>query len=186
MKRAYLIRLIFITIAFFSISIFKAQTLTINEIISAPKINADKTDALLKQKGWEQYSYEINKDSGFVKRVWMIKNHYNDLKSYFSYFQSDVDSVENYITYQFSDRDAFKSYLSELKSKGYKLLAEKKKRGKKKKEKNKSKDKEYLYFSEKGYSLINVKEIFLLGFNVFLIDSYNSKSLIAKKMLEER
>lgn len=164
----------------------KAQTLTINEIIRAPRIDADNTDELLKKKGWEQYSYEINKDSGFVKRTWMIKNHYNDLKSYYTYFQSDVDSIENHILYQYSDRDAFNSYKADLKKLGYKLQSDKKKKGKKKKEKSKSKDKEEMYLSEKGASLVIMKEVFLLGFNAFLIESYYSKSQISNRILEEK
>lgn len=163
-----------------------AQTLTINEIIRAPRLDADNTDELLKKKGWEQYSYEINKDSGFVKRTWMIKNHYNDLKSYYTYFQSDVDSIENHILYQYSDRDAYNSYKTDLKKLGFKLQSEKKKKGKKKKEKSKSKDKEEMYFSEKGASLIIMKEVFLLGFNAFLIESYYTKSQISNRILEEK
>lgn len=163
----------------------QSQTLTLNEIILAPKLNADKTDDFLKKKGWEQYSYEINKDSGFVKHVWMIKNHYNDLKSYYTYYQSDVDSIENHITYQFSDRDAFKSYFSELKTKGYKAANLKSKKGKKKKDKNKSKDKEYFFISEKNGSMIYLKEVFMLGFNAFLADSYNAKSKIARNLIDE-
>lgn len=180
MRKLFLLPLLFL--CFFT----GAQTLTVSEIIRAPHIDADNTDELLKKKGWEQYSYEINKDSGFVKRTWMIKNHYNDLKSYYTYFQSDVDSIENHIVYQYSDREAFNKYKSELKKSGYKLLPEKKKKGKKKKDKVKSKDKEEFYLSEKTGSLIIIKEVFLLGFNAFLTESYNTKSQIVNRILEDR
>lgn len=162
------------------------QVLSLEELISSPVVDADKTDEILKSKGWEQYSYEINKDSGFVKHVWMIKNSYNDLKSYFSYYKSDVLASENHTTYQFSDRTAFNEYINTLKSKGYKLIADKKKKSKKKKDKNKSKDKEYLFLSEKDNSLIHLKEVFMLGLNAFLVDTYNSKSQIAQQLLEQK
>jgi hypothetical protein len=160
-----------------------AQTLTVNEIISWVRTDASIVGEKLNEKGWSEHGYEINKDSGFVRRTWMIKNNYNDLKSYFQYYVSDVDSLENYTIYQFSDREAFNSYKSELKKAGYKLQSEKKK--KRKKDKNKYKDKEELYLSEKRSSLISVKEVFLLGFNTFLVNSYNSRSRIAKSILED-
>lgn len=160
-----------------------AQTLTINEIISWARTDASMVGEELTKKGWSEHGYEINKDSGFVRRTWMIKNNYNDLKSYYQYYISDADSVENYTIYQFSDRDAFNSYKSDLKKMGYKLQKEKKKR--KKKEKNKYKDKEELYLAEKKTSLVSIKEVFLLGFNTFLVSTYNSKSRIAKNILEE-
>ena len=180
MKKALLLLALFITF------VSNAQTLTVNEVIAAPHLDADNTDELLKKKGWEQYSYEINKDSGFVKRTWMIKNNYNDLKSYFTYFQSDVDTLENHTLYQYSDRDAYNSYKASLKKLGYKLIADKKKKGKKKKDKSKSKDKEEVYSSEKTKSLIVLKEVFLLGFNAFLIESYNAKSQLASRILDDK
>ena len=145
---------------------------------------ADNVNENLIKKGWEQHGYEINTDSGFVRRTWMIKNNYNDLKSYLQYYQSDADSIENYIIYQFSYRDAFNSYKTDLKKMGYKLQKDKKKKGKKK-EKNKYKDKEELFLADKNSSLISIKEVFLLGFNTFLVTSYNSKSRVAKNILED-
>ena len=44
---------------------------------------------------------------------------------------------------------------------------------------------EEVFLNEKNSSLISVKEVFLLGFNVFLVNSYNSKSRIAKTILED-
>ncbi len=155
------------------------KTLSLEELIKSPVIDSDKTDEILKQKGWEQYSYDINKDSGFIKQAWMIKNSYNDLKSYFSYYKSDVITAENHTTYQFSYRTSFNSYVTDHNSKGCKLIAEKKK-------KDKTKDKEYLFLSEKDNSLIQSKEVFMIGLNAFLVDSYNSKSQISKHILEER
>ena len=168
----------------FSVSSFKAQVLALDEVLSWPRVNADLVNEHLIKKGWEQHGYEINSDSGFVRRTWMIKNNYNDLKSYFQYYQSNADSIENYVIYQFSYRDAFNSFKGDLKKAGYKLQKEKKKK-KSKKEKNKYKDKEELYLSDKKSSLVSVKEVFLLGFNTFLITSYNSKSRVAKNILEE-
>lgn len=162
----------------------KAQVLALDEVLSWPRINADLVNENLIKKGWEQHGYEINSDSGFVRRTWMIKNNYNDLKSYFQYYQSNADTVENYIIYQFSDRETFNSYKNDLKKAGYKLQKERKKK-KSKKEKNKYKDKEELYLSDKRSSLVSVKEVFLLGFNTFLVTSYNSKSRVAKNILEE-
>lgn len=156
-----------------------AQTLTVNEIITSPHVTAYNTDDLLKRKVWEQYSFEINKYSEFVKRVWMIKNQYTDLKSSYSYFQSDVDSYENQITYQFSHRATFLSYQSDLKSKGYKLSPEKKK-------KDKFKDKGYTYINEITSSLFSSKEVFMLGLIAFLTDSHQLKSQMAKRILEEK
>ncbi len=161
----------------------RSQTLTVNEVISWARVDAEVVNENLLKKGWEQFGYEINKDSGFVRRTWMIKNNYNDLKSYFQYYQSDADTIENYIIYQFSDRDAFNSYKTDLKKMGYKLQKEKKK--KKKKEKNKYKDKEELFLADKSSSLISLKEVFLLGFNTFLVSSYNSRSHVAKNILED-
>jgi hypothetical protein len=160
-----------------------SQTLTVTEIISWPRNEAAIVGENLTKKNWQQHGYEVNKDSGFVRMTWMIKNNYNDLKSYFQYYQSDADSIENYIIYQFSDRDAFNSYKTDLKKMGYKLQSGKKK--KKKKEKNKYKDKEELFLNEKISSLISIKEVFLLGFNTFLVTSYNCRSRIAKTILED-
>lgn len=156
-----------------------AQTLTANKFITSPHVTAYNTDEQLKRKGWEQYSFEINKYSRFLKRVCMIKNQYNNLKSSYSLYQSNVDSDKNQITYQFSHRVTFLSYQPDLKSKGYNLLPEKKK-------KDKSKDKEYIYINEKTSSLISLKEVFMLGLIVFLADSYQLKSQMAKRILEEK
>jgi len=162
----------------------KCQVLTLNDLISWPHTDANTVGEKLVFRGWSEAGYEINKDSGFVRRTWMIQNKYNDLKSYFQYYISDADTLENYTIYQFSDRDAFNSYKNDLKRMGYKLQSDKKKR-KKKKEKNKYKDKEELYLADKKNSLISVKEVFLLGFNTFLVSSYSSRSRIAKNILEE-
>lgn len=163
--------------------VLKAQTLTINELIPSPRTEASVVGDKLTAKQWAQHGYEVNKDSGFVRLTWMIKNNYNDLKSYFQYYQSDADSLENYTIYQFSDREAFNSYKTDLKKMGYKLHGAKKK--KKKKDKNKYKDKEELFLNDKNSSLISLKEVFLLGFNTFLVSSYNSKSRVAKTILED-
>ncbi len=173
-------------VIFFSLFSFcvKAQTLTLPSLIASARTEASVVGDYLTKVKWEQHGYEVNKDSGFVRMTWMIKNNYNDLKSYFQYYQSDADSLENYTIYQFSDREAFNFYKTELKKMGYKLQGEKKKK-KKKKEKNKYKDKEELYLNDKNSSLMIVKEVFLFGFNVFLVNSYNSKSRIAKTILEE-
>jgi hypothetical protein len=174
-----------ISVFLFILSSFfiKAQTLTLTELIASPRTEASIVGENLIKKNWNQYGYEINKDSGFVRMTWMIKNNYNDLKSYFQYYQSDADSVENYTIYQFSDRDAFNSYKTDLKKMGYKLQTGKKK--KKKKEKNKYKDKEEIFINDKNSSLLSIKEVFLLGFNTFLVTSYNSRSRIAKTILED-
>ena len=160
-----------------------SQTLTIKELIASPRTESSTVGDNLTGKGWSQHGYEVNKDSGFVRMTWMIKNNYNDLKSYFQYYQSDADSLENYSIYQFSDREGFNSYKTEMKKMGYKLYVSKKK--KKKKDKNKYKDKEELFLNEKNSSLVSLKEVFLLGFNTFLVSSYHSRSRIAKTILEE-
>ena len=173
--------------SFFSFFIFSsllnAQILGVTELISSPKTEAIAVGESLTKRNWNQHGYEVNKDSGFVRMTWMIKNNYNDLKSYFQYYQSDADSLENYTIYQFSDREAFNGYKADLKKSGYKLLKDKKK--KKKKDKNKYKDKEELYLNDKNSSLLSLKEVFLLGFNTFLVSSYNSKSRVAKTILED-
>lgn len=176
------------SISFFALVILSialnAQTLTTTELIRSPRIEASVVGDNLTGKGWSQHGYEVNKDSGFTRMTWMIKNNYNDLKSYFQYYQSDADSLENYTIYQFSDRETFNSYKNDLKKEGYKLQKEKKKKGKKK-DKNKYKDKEELFLNEKNLSLVSLKEVFLLGFNTFLVSSYNSKSRVAKTILED-
>src|SRR5687768_5072319 len=130
-KTRFLLLPAFLLLAFAS----KGQTLTVNEIISWARIDNITVGENLTKKGWNEHGYEINKDSGFVRRTWMIKNNYNDLKSYYQYYISDADSLENYTIYQMSDRDAFNSYKTDLKKMGYKLQSEKKK--KRKKDKNK-------------------------------------------------
>lgn len=162
----------------------KCQTLSLPELIASPRTEASIVGDNLTKKNWNQHGYEVNKDSGFVRMTWMIKNNYNDLKSYFQYYQSDADSLENYTIYQFSERETFNSYKTDLKKMGYKQQKEKKKKGKKK-EKNKYKDKEELFLNEKNQSLISLKEVFLLGFNTFLVSSYNPNSKIAKTILED-
>lgn len=176
-------RLIYFSIFFISLFTSRAQVLSLNEIVTSPRTEASTVGDNLTKKGWNQHGYEVNKDSGFVRMTWMIKNNYNDLKSYFQYYQSDADSIENNTIYQFSDRETFNNYKAELKKMGYKLATGKKK--KKKKDKNKYKDKEELFMNEKLSSLISLKEVFLLGFNTFLVSSYNSKSRIAKTILED-
>ena len=175
------------SISFFSFLIFcsviNAQILSITELITSPRADAMTFGESLSKRNWNQYGYEVNKDSGFVRMTWMIKNNYNDLKSYFQYYKSDADSLENYTIYQFSDREAFNGFKADLKKTGYKLQKEKKK--KKKKDKNKYKDKEELFLNEKTSSLLSLKEVFLLGFNTFLVSTYNSKSRVAKSILEE-
>ena len=162
-----------------------SQTLTVNELISWGRTDAGEVAEKLMKKGWSEHGYEIVQDSGFTRRTWMIKNNYNDLKSYFQYYISDADSLENHIIYQFSDRNAFNSYRTDLKKMGYKLQKAKKKRRRKEKDKSKYKDKEELFLYDKTNSLISIKEVFLLGFNAFLVNAYNSKSRIAKNILEE-
>lgn len=161
-----------------------SQTLTPSELIRFPRTEASLVGDNLTGKGWSQHGFEVNKDSGFTRMTWMIKNNYNDLKSYFQYYLSDADSLESYTIYQFSDRETFNSYKTDLKKLGYKFQKEKKKRGKKK-EKNKYKDKEELFLNEKNSSLISLKEVFLLGFNTFLVSSYHSNSRVAKTILDE-
>ena len=160
------------------------QILTLTELVASSRTEASIVGDNLTKKNWAQHGYEVNKDSGFVRMTWMIKNNYNDLKSYFQYYQSDADSIENYTIYQFSDRESFNSYKADLKKLGYKLQKEKKKKSKKK-DKNKYKDKEEMFLSDKSSSLISIKEVFLLGFNTFLVTSYNSKSRVAKNILED-
>lgn len=172
----------FFVLAILSIAL-NGQTLTTSELMRSPRTEASLLGDNLTGKGWSQHGYEVNKDSGFTRMTWMIKNNYNDLKSYFQYYLSDADSLENYTIYQFSDRETFNSYKTDLKKMGYKLYVNKKK--KKNKDKNKYKDKEELFLNEKKQSLISLKEVFLLGFNTFLVSSYNSKSRVAKTILEE-
>ena len=81
----------------------RCQILTINDVITWSRTDAGTVGEKLVFRGWTEHGYEINKDSGFVRRTWMIKNNYNDLKSYFQYYISDADTVENYTIYQFSD-----------------------------------------------------------------------------------
>src|SRR5688500_12527411 len=117
----------FFTLVILSIAL-NAQTLTSTEIIRSPRIEAGLVGDNLTGKGWSQHGYEVNKDSGFVRMTWMIRNNDNDLKSYFQYYQSDADSIENYTIYQFSDRETFNSYKADLKKAGYKLHVNKKKK----------------------------------------------------------
>lgn len=172
----------FFTLIVISITL-NGQTLTTKELVASPRTESGVFGDKLIGKGWSQHGYEVNKDSGFVRMTWMIKNNYNDLKSYFQYYQSDADSLENYTIYQFSDRETFNSYKTDLKKMGHKLYVSKKK--KKKKDKNKYKDKEELFLNEKNSSLVSLKEVFLLGFNTFLVSSYHSRSRIAKTILED-
>jgi hypothetical protein len=179
-------RLLLLLALFLFYGNIKCQILSINDIVSWSGTDANIVGEHLVFRGWSEHGYEINKDSGFVRRTWMVQNKYNDLKSYFQYYISDADSSENYTIYQFSDRETFNSYRNELKRMGYKLQSDKKKRKKKKdKDKNKYKDKEELYLADKKNSLVSVKEVFLLGFNTFLVSTYNSKSRIGKTILEE-
>lgn len=178
-------RYYFIAVLFSMISLLNhAQVLSLNELTSAPKKDSEQIDELLRAKGWEKYNYEVHSDSGFVKHIWVIKNNYNDLKSYFTYQQYDASAIENHTIYQFSDRNAFKSFLIELKKNDYKSITVKKRKNKKKKEKSK-KDQEFYFLSEKNNSLVVAKDVFMLGFNVFLFSSYNSNSQIGKRILDE-
>lgn len=181
-KFRFLITLPFLLATYFG----QSQVLSLNELTGAPKKDSEQIDELLRGKGWEKYNYEVHTDSGFVKHIWMVKNNYNDLKSYFTYQQYDASALENHIIYQFSDRNTYKSFLIDLKKNDYKLLSNKKKRNKKKKDKLKSKDQEFYFLSEKNNSLVVVKDVFMLGFNVFLFSSYNSNSQIGKRILEEK
>lgn len=178
--------LILIAVFFFTSFNVQSQLLSLDEVIIAPTKESDQIDELLLGKKWEKYNYEVHSDSGFVKHIWVIKNNYNDLKSYFTYQQYDASAIENHITYQFSDRNLYKSFLIDLKKKDYKVLTLKKKKAKKKKDKSKGKVEEYYFLSEKNNSLVVVKDVFMLGFNVFLTSAYNANSQIGKRILEER
>lgn len=63
-------RVLFIlaSVFFFSIAA-KSQTLSLDEVISAPAKESDHVDELLLGKKWEKYNYEVHSDSGFVKHI---------------------------------------------------------------------------------------------------------------------
>ncbi|MCW3075394.1 MAG: hypothetical protein JWO32_3 [Bacteroidetes bacterium] len=160
------------------------QVLKLSELLSYPSFEIDEVETSLKAKGWESYNYEVVTDSNLIKKTWVINNKYNDLKSYFQYYEFTKNKLENYISYQFSERKAFNDYQVELKKMGYKDLLEKYKKKKKKKgDPNIYKERNELYFSERKNSLIVLKEVFVYGMNAFVFYTYKGDSQSAKDII---
>lgn len=175
----------FMVLAFcFIIQKTEAQVLKLSELLTYPSFEIDEVETALKAKGWEAYNYEVVTDSNLIKKSWVINNKYNDLKSYFQYYEFTKSPLENYISYQFSDRTTFNSYQEELKKIGYKdLLAKYKKKKKKKGDPNLYKERNELFFSERKNSLVVLKEIFVYGMNAFIFYTYKGDSQSAKDII---
>lgn len=164
----------------------KAQTITLQELITFPALGMDKTEANLKEKGWESYNVEFITDSNLVKKTWVIANKYNDLKSYVQYYDFQKKPDENYMWYQYSDRKAYETMMADLKKAGYKNLSAKSKKKKRKKDNPYLyKEKQDLYLSDQNKSLIVLREIFVYGMNAFVVYSHPSKSQIAMDLITQ-
>lgn len=165
----------------------KAQTLSIDELINFPHKDPDYISEQLVKKGWEANNIEFITDSNFVRRTWVIKNGYDDLKSYLILYEYTSDTAENHIIYQFSSRQTFHAYKEELKAKGYKLLVEKKnKKRSKKKDKHMVRETDEAFYSDKKTCIINITEVFFYGMNTFMIYSYKTHSALGKNLLNNR
>jgi hypothetical protein len=163
-----------------------AQELTVEELIHFPHQSPDYIGEKLKSKGWEATNIEFITDSNFVRRTWGIKNAYNDLSSYLILYEYTTDTSENHIIYQFSNREVFKGYKEQLKTKGYKLLAEKKNRKGKKKDKHMYREVDEAFYSDKKTSIVNISEVFFYGMNTFMVYSYKTYSALGKNLLHDR
>lgn len=183
MKIKHLIIIISVFVSFFS----KAQTLSVDELINFPHQDPDTITQQLVKKGWEASNIEFITDSNFVRRTWMVKNGYDELKSYLILYEYTNDPSENHIIYQFSSRQTFHSYKEELKGKGYALLIEKKsKKRNKKKDKDMFKEVDEAFYSDKKTSILNISEVFFYGMNTFMIYSYKTNSALGKNLLHDR
>lgn len=182
-KYKHFILLSFLLITFLG----QAQTLSIDELIYFPHQDPDTITAQIVKKGWEPNNIEFVTDSNFVRRTWVIKNKYDDLKSYLILYEYTSDPAENHIIYQFSSRQTFTSYKDELKGKGYKLLIEKKsKKRNKKHDKDMFKEVDEAFYSDKKTSILNISEVFFYGMNTFMIYSYKTNSALGKNLLHDR
>lgn len=183
MKTKQLIIAISVFVSFFS----KAQTLSVDELIYFPHQDPDAITEQLVKKGWEASNIEFITDSNFVRRTWMVKNGYDELKSYLILYEYTSDTSENHIVYQFSSRQTFHAYKEELKSKGYKLLVEKKNKKKsRKKDKDMVKEIDEAFYSDRKTSILNISEVFFYGMNTFMIHSYKTHSALGKNLLHDR
>ena len=183
MVRNYFIFILFIWLC----SSAKAQTLNVDELIHFPHEDPDHISEQLVKKGWEASNIEFITDSNFVRRTWMVKNGYDDLKSYLILYEYTSDTSENHIIYQFSSRETFNTYKEELKTKGYKLLIEKKnKKRSKKKDKDMFREVDEAFYSDKKTSIVNITEVFFYGMNTFMIYSYKTNSALGKNLLNDR
>ncbi len=188
MKYSFLNRKYFIAVTFILFSYFcRTQTLSADELIYFPHKDPDYISEQLVKKGWEANNIEFITDSNFVRRTWVVKNAYDDLKSYFILYEYTNDTSENHVIYQFSSRQTFNTYKEELKTKGYKLLVEKKARKRnRKKDKEMFKEVDEAFYSDKKTSIINITEVFFYGMNTFMIYSYKTNSALGKNLLHDR
>ncbi|MBP7808329.1 MAG: hypothetical protein KA163_03455 [Bacteroidia bacterium] len=183
MKTKHFIIIVSVFVSLFS----KAQTLSADELIYFPHQDPDTITQQLVAKGWEASNIEFITDSNFVRRTWAVKNKYDDLKSYLILYEYTSDTSENHIIYQFSSRQTFQGYKSDLKTKGYKLLVEKKnKKRSRKKDKDMVKEVDEAFYSDKKTSIINISEVFFYGMNTFMIHSYKTHSALGKNLLQDR
>ncbi|MGZ3899139.1 MAG: hypothetical protein ACXVNQ_02335 [Bacteroidia bacterium] len=163
----------------------KSQTLSIPELISLPFAGPEKTDSILKSKGWTTHNLEFVGDSNLIRKTWSINNKYNDLKSYVQYWEYTQKPEENHIAYQMSERKAFELYVKELKKLGYKEFNGKRKKKKKKGDPNLYKEQDEPFINEKTNSLVDLRTVFLYGMNSFMIFSYKAESRTAKILFSQ-
>ena len=181
------VKKIIFVLSVFSVAFYKAQTLSVDELIHFPHQDADSITVQLVTKGWEASNIEFVSDSNFVRRTWRVKNSYDDLKSFLILYEYTGDPAENHIIYQFSSRETFKNYKEQLVGKGYKLLIEKKsKRRSRRHDKDMFKQVDEAFYSDKKTSILNISEVFFYGMNTFMIYSYKTESALGKNLLHDR
>lgn len=179
-------KIIFIFFIFFYFN-FKAQFLSIAQITTMAFSSADKIEEILLKERWISSGLELNTDSNYVKKTWLIETQVSDIKNYVIHYEFIKDTGENYIIYQFADRKMYNNYQTELKANDFKQLnrGKARKRGRSK-DKHIHQEKEYLYIHEKTKSLTVLKEVFYYGLNSFLIQSYKPKSAIAFHIIQSK
>ena len=159
---------------------FKAQTLSIEQVIAFSTSSTDFIESELLKEKWSRRSLQIVPDSNLIKRVWEVTMKDDGIKSYVLHFEFNKDTNENYVVYQFSDREQYKESKKKIKSLGFDHLNKGKHKTKKKtKDEHIHLEKEDYYFNKNTRSIIIVKEVFFYGLFSFMVYVYRPDSHFA-------
>lgn len=169
-----------------AVSLFRAQTLSLQQVHAFTTAEPDVIESSLLKEGWKRYNMQVVRDSNFIRRSWEVLLPGLSTKSFFLHYQFNNDPLENYVVYQFPERERYNQYKDELKKEGYRELNKgKSKKRVKSKDSNIHNVKEDYYYSEKLKKLTVVKEEFFYGLFSFLVYSYYPDSKTAQQLIRD-